>query len=296
MSFLWGRVYFNRRLSTGEIVFIYHHGDLQKAMDGELSKGGLKDISDAVAPHRHKEVKHLIERFELEEEAETEIELDGNTSDKVYEILKYVEVELRREIIHHLINKEVPLRKDTLEKLKDGLRGSDLELNQDKGGNYELVQTVSGPAQQDKEQYRSYIEKHAPIRTVAFLKRARKELAQGRNAEALWYGRNALEKMTYGNWHYKQGLDELAKKGIGLIDREQNHNDGNTYDFEMLENPYNYCSTIGAHPDDVGSATGLQAKSGLVQVEQAIYFVLKKGEEADEKGINLDRWNFSRMY
>lgn len=269
---------------------------MQKDMDSELSKGGLKDISDAVAPHRHKEVKHLIERFELEEEAETEIELDGNTSDKVYEILKYVEVEVRREIIQYLINKEAPLRKDTLEKLEDGLRGSDIELDHDDDGNYELIQTVSGPAQQEKEQHRSYIEQHAPIRTVAFLERARKELAQGRNAEALWYGRNALEKMTYEGWHYKDGLDELAKKRIGLIDREQNHNDGNTYDFEMLVNPYNYCSTIGAHPDNVGSATGLQAKTGLVQVEQAIYFVLEKGEEADEKSINLDRWNFSRLY
>lgn len=72
-------------------------------MDSGLSKGQLKDISDAVAPYRHKEVEHLIERFELEEEAETEIELDGNTSEKVYEILKYVTVEERREIIQHLI-------------------------------------------------------------------------------------------------------------------------------------------------------------------------------------------------
>lgn len=63
--------------------------------------------------------------------------------------------------------------------------------------------------------------------------------------------------MTYEDWHYTAGLEELAKKSVTLIDREQHHNNGNTYDFEMLANPYNYCSTIGAHPDDVGSATGL---------------------------------------
>lgn len=265
-------------------------------MDNELSKGQIKDISDVVAPHRHMEINHLIERFELEEEAQTEMEIDGNTSEKVYEILKYVGVEERREIIQYLINKEAPLQKDALEKLEDGLRGSDLVLDQDDDGYYELFQRVSGPAQQEKEQHRSYIEQHAPIRTVAFLERARKELGQGRNAEALWYGRNALEKMTYEDWHYKEGLEQLAKKSVGLIDREQHHNDGNTYDFEMLENPYDYCSTVGAHPDDVGSATGLQAKTGLVHVEQAIYFLLKKGKEADENGINLDRWNFSRLY
>lgn len=265
-------------------------------MNSELSKGQLKDISDGVAPHRHKEVEHLIERFELEEDAETEIELDGNTSEKVYEILKHVEMEVRREIIQHLINKREPLRKDVLEKLRDGLRGSNLELDQDDDGYYELVHPVSEPAQQEKKQHRSYIEQHAPLRTVAFLERARKELAQSRNAEALWYGRNALEKMTYEDCHYKDGLAELAKKSVALIDREQHHNDGNTYDYEMLANPYNYCSTIGAHPDNVGSATNLQAKTGLVQVEQAVYFVLKKGEEADEKEVNLGQWNFSRLY
>jgi len=264
-------------------------------MMSELSKRQLKDISDAVAPHRHKEVNHLIERFDLEQAAETKIELDGNTADKIYEILKHVEVEERRKIIQHLINKETPLRKDVLEKLGDGLRGSDLKLEQD-NWDYELVHTVSGPAQKEKEQQQSYIEQNAPIRTVAFLERARKELAQGRNAEALWYGRNALEKMTYEGWHYKDGLDELAEKSIGLIDREQHHSDENTYDFKILKNPYDYCSTIGAHPDNVGSATDLQATTGLMQVEQAINFVLKKGEEADTKGVNLDRWNFNRLY
>ena len=261
----------------------------------ELSKGQLKDISDVVAPHRHKEVNHLIERFGLEQAVETEIELDGNPADKVYEILKHIGVEKRREIIQYLINKEAPLRKDVLEKLGDALRGSELELEQD-DGDYELVHSVSEPAQKEKEQQQSYIEQNAPIRTVAFLERARKELAQGRNAEALWYGRNALEKMTYEGWHYKDGLDELAVKSVGLIDREQHHSDGNTYDFEMLENPYDYCSTVGAHPDNVGSATDLHATTGLVQVEQAVNFILKKGEEADMKGINLDRWNFSRLY
>lgn len=264
-------------------------------MDSELSKGQLKDISDAVAPHRHKEVKHLIERFELEIEAETEMELNGNTSEKVYEILKYVEVTKRREIIQHLINKEAPLRIDVLEPLEEALQGSDLEMDQDEDGDYKLIQEVSGPAKQQKKQHRSYIERHAPLRTVAFLDRARKELGQGRNAEALWYGRNALEKMTLKNCHYKDGLDELAKKSVGLIDREQHHNDGNTYDYEMLANSFNYCSTVGAHPDKVGSATGLQARTGLVQVEQAIYFVLKMGEESDSKGINLNRWDFSRL-
>lgn len=265
-------------------------------MDSELTKGQLKDVSDAVAPHRHKEVEHLIERFQLEEEAETEIELDGNTSEKVYEILKYVEATKTQEIIQFLLKEKSPLRKDTLEILEDGLRGSDLETKYNNNEYYELVQTVSEPARQKKEQYRSYIEQHAPIRAAAFIERARKELAQARNAEALWYGRNALEKMTYEDWHYKDGLDELASKNIALIDREQHHDDGNTYDFEMLTNPYNYCSTIGAHPDNVGSATSLQAKTGLVQVEQAIYFILKKGKEADRKSINLDRWNFSRLY
>lgn len=263
-------------------------------MASELSKAQLQRISGAVAPHRHTEVKQLIEWFELEELAETEMDLDGSTSDKVYEILKTVDVERRREIIQHLINEEAPLRIDVLEPLEDALQGSDLELTEGDDG-YELIKAVSGPAQQAKAQQRSYIEEYAPLRAVAFLERARKEQAQGCNANALWHGRNALEKMTTGNWHYKEGLAELAKQNIGLIDREQHHNDGRTYDYELLAAPYNYCSTIGAHPQNVGSASALQATAGLVQVEQAIHFVLKMGEEAKDKGVTLNRWDFSRL-
>ncbi|ELY62994.1 hypothetical protein C489_20821 [Natrinema versiforme JCM 10478] len=80
-----------------------------------------------------------------------------------------------------------------------------------------------------------------------------------------------------------------------MIDREQHHNDRRTYDYELLATPYNYCSTIGAHPQNVGSASALQATTGLVQVEQAIYFVLKTGEEANDRGITLTRWDFSRL-
>ncbi|WP_152423223.1 hypothetical protein [Natrinema versiforme] len=59
-------------------------------------------------------MNQLIEWFELEELAKTEMDLAGSTSDKVYEILKTVDVKRRREIIQHLINEEAPLRIDVL--------------------------------------------------------------------------------------------------------------------------------------------------------------------------------------
>ncbi len=107
---------------------------------------------------------------------------------------------------------------------------------------------------------------------------------------ALWHARNALEKLTTSSWGYKDGLDELAKKSIGLIDKEPYHNDGETYDWEMLELPYDYCSNIGVHPDDVGSASGLQAATGIILAEHAIYFILKQQEKASTQGMTLRRF------
>lgn len=256
----------------------------------------LQDISEALAPSDNQELKWLVERFGLEQAATMEIDMDGDFDGNLYEILKYVDVEKRREIIQYLINQNTPLHVDILEPVQKALQASELDLDRDDDGEYELVQTVSEPAQEEKETHQSYIEKHAPLRTVAFLKRARKRQGQGEFSAALFDARNAIEKLLpSADLRFAEALDEMGSNDVDLIETHQQHDDDYVYDLRLLNSVYQYCSSIGAHPEEVDSGTPLQAAIGLVMAEQAIYFLVKKGEEAEQEGIDLEKWDFQRL-
>lgn len=59
----------------------------------------------------------------------------------------------------------------------------------------------------------------------------------------------------------------------------------------MLYTPYGYCSSIGSHTSENDSdATCLQAQTGVILAGEAIHYVLRIIEKAEDQGIQLNRW------
>lgn len=115
-------------------------------------------------------------------------------------------------------------------------------------------------------------------------------LTNGDPDNALQEARRALEALTEGS--YIEALDELYSRG--LIEKWDGNGSRETRDWRMLYTPYGYCSTIGSHTSGNGSDTTLlQAQTGVILAEEAIHYVLRIIEEAEEQSIQLDRGLFN---
>lgn len=76
-----------------------------------------------------------------------------------------------------------------------------------------------------------------------------------------------------------------------MIEKWDGNGSRETRDWRMLYTPYGYCFTIGSHTSGNDSDTTLlQAQTGVTLAEEAIHFVLRIIEVAEEQGMQLDRW------
>lgn len=112
---------------------------------------------------------------------------------------------------------------------------------------------------------------------------AESKLTNGEYAEAMAEAREALA--TLANGDFTAGMQELQQKDI--IKQLDGNGNRQRFDWEMLYMPYGYCSTLGSHRDDPNA---LQAETGVILVEEAVHFLLRILEKADEENIQLDEW------
>jgi hypothetical protein len=250
----------------------------------------IQDIASVLASEfSHEELKDIRRRFQADHlKTEDAVPDDQyiNLEDRVKNWLRKANgTETGRQMLAYMVENTL-LRKDQIEELEDALKGSRFVLNRD-NGNLQLMLRISATAETEIETHRSYVEEHASDRILQQINKAERNLAKGDTEGALSEARKALEKMTVGNYH--SGLDELVSEGLISTGA------GNTReDKEMLYLPYGYCSSLGSHTGaQAGTATDLQAETGLILMEEAIHFLLRIIQEAKDQDIDLEKWDIS---
>jgi len=261
-------------------------------MPEDLKDAHIQDVADVLSgEYRHAELTEILRRFDAEHLRFDEDEV----VDDISHVSRYNRVShwLResngtptgRKLLAHLVE-NTQLRVDQREALEEALAGSRFVLSETDDG-LELMLRISATAEKEVKDQRGYIEAHAPNAVLDKIEAAEDRLTNGDPDNALQEGRRALEALTKGS--YNEALDELYSET--LIEKWDGNGSRETRDWRMLYTPYGYCSTIGSHTSGNDSDTTLlQAQTGVILVEEAIHYVLRIIEEAEEQGIQLDRW------
>lgn len=256
----------------------------------DLSEVHIQDVPPIVAPEfTHGQLNDILRRFDAEHlEEEEGGPQASNHAARVKHWLRHSNgTERGRKILCYLIQ-EAGLDPDQVEELREVLAGSRFKLGEDDEGNLQVYLRVTATVESQVESQRAYIEEHAPGAVLGSLEDAEEELLDGEWDDALHNGRRALESFVPQGSTYNNALQELVSKD--LIEDEERA-DGPVAGKEMLYTPYGYCSTVGSHTNsEDDGATQLEAETGVVLVGEAIYFLLRKGEEAAQRGIELENW------
>jgi hypothetical protein len=218
----------------------------------------------------HSELTEILRRFDAEHLRFDEDEV----VDDISHVSRYNRVShwLResngtptgRKLLAHLVE-NTQLRVDQREALEEALAGSRFVLSETDDG-LELMLRISATAEKEVKDQRGYIEGHAPNAVLDKIEAAEDRLTNGDPDNALQEARRALEALTEGS--YNEALDELYSEAlIEKWDGNGSHTSGNDSDTTLL-----------------------QAQTGVILAEEAIHYVLRIIEEAEEQGIQLDRW------
>jgi hypothetical protein len=130
----------------------------------------------------------------------------------------------------------------------------------------------------------SWVEENAPKEVIDYLRRAREKLGEGAWEECILMCRKALEALTITGT-FSESLHELVRKNI-ITKGQKNRKE----DFELLTAIYGFCSTVGAHIEGARLASEDRARLALQTTDGAVYFLVRKIKEAEEKNIILDEW------
>lgn len=270
------------QISSGSSIFKYITRTQSQVipMTEDLKEPQIQDVAGVLSNKYTKtQLTNILKRFDAED-------LESGGSSKKRRIINWLRNENEsgeaRPILAYMVE-NATFRRDELEDLERAFAGSRFALTEGESG-IELWLKISATAERQVETHRSFVEDNAPDETLEKLEDAREELTVGDFEDAMEDLRKALEKMVDDNYH--NGLNELVSKGL-----IHNGTGNQRNDKEMLYMPYGYCSSVGSHTSaGAPTASQLQAETGLILVEEAIYFVLRTIEEADQKGINLNEW------
>lgn len=187
-----------------------------------------------------------------------------------------------RQLVAYMIE-DSRFSRDEREVLQEALAGSRFVLSEGEEG-LELLLKINATAERQVESHRTFVAENAPEEALRKIKEAETELTEGNFDDAVHDLREALEKMVTSNYH--DALDELVSECLISTGAGNNRDDK-----ELLYMAYGYSSTVGSHTSaGASSASQLQAETALILVEEAIYFLLQKLEEADRRGITPTEW------
>ena len=248
-------------------------------MTEDLKEPQIQDLAGVLeGKYTHDQLTNILRRFDAQH-----LDEGGSKKERIMNWLRNGnESGEVRPILAYMIEDNL-FRRDQREDLEEALAGSRFVLSEGEDG-LELLLKISATAERQVETHRAYVEENAPEEVLNKLEDAEGELTEGKCDDAVHDLREALEKMVTTGYH--SALDELVANGI-ISSGSGNDRD----DKEMLYMAYGYSSTVGSHTSaGASSASQLQAETALILVEEAIYFLLQKLEEADQQGVNLTEW------
>ncbi len=248
-------------------------------MTDDLKEPQIQDLAEILKDKYTKsQQNNILARFDahyLDEGSRKKERLmnwlrNGNESGEARQLLAYMIEDSR-------------FSRDEREALQEALAGSRFVLSEGEEG-LELLLKINATAERQVESHRTFVEENAPEETLRKIKEAETELTEGNFDDAVHDLRDALARRVTRNYH--DALDELVSEGLISTGSGNNRDDK-----EMLYMAYGYSSTVGSHTSaGASSASQLQAETALILVEEAIYFVLQKLEEADRRGITPTEW------
>lgn len=249
-------------------------------MRTELTDVHLQDLADVLASvYSDAELVDAIRRFES-----TESVLDDAEARPLDGFRAAMDTGTLPEILAYLVS-EGDFDTEQRDSLEAAFEGSPITVRDGEDG-LELYQRISGVADRSVDSARDHLEALAPPTVLEHLETAERDFAEGSYDRAGAEMIRAFDVMLLSD--FTDGLEELIEKDLIQPGDDHEHTDVN-----LLFVVYGYCSMLGGDPQMKGfEASKRQGEFGLVTGQQALYYLVQVLEEAIEKDVTLNYWDY----